>query len=62
MTLTEKLRPWVERLLEAAGNGDAGATQVIELYRLYCDCPTDPGAPALCNAAFDDWLRARGEP
>lgn len=57
--LTEKLRPHVADLQNAAAAGDAGAQRVINLYRLFVACPADPGAPALCETVFDDWMAAR---
>jgi hypothetical protein len=53
--LTELLRPHVAEIQSAAKNGDMKAQQIINLYKLYQTCPQDPGAPALCRAAFDDW-------
>lgn len=57
--LTEKLRPHVRAIQDAAIAGDAKAKQVIDLYMLHVAQPSDPGAPALCHAAFDDWQRSR---
>jgi hypothetical protein len=37
--------------------GDRKAQQVIDLYRMHCDCPNDPGAPPLCEAAFHEWRK-----
>lgn len=54
--LTEKLRPHVDAIKRGAEGGDARAREVITLYRMHCDCPSDPGAFALCGAAFDEWL------
>lgn len=57
--LTELLRPHVSALKSDAAAGDGKAKQVIDLYRLHCSAPQDPGAPALCRAAFDEWIRRR---
>jgi hypothetical protein len=35
-------------------DGDRKAQQVIDLYPMHCSCPNDPGAPALCETAFED--------
>jgi hypothetical protein len=56
--LTELLRGHRMALIKAASNGDMGAVQVIKLYQMHVDCPSDPGAPALCEATFKDWLRS----
>lgn len=55
MSLADDLRPYVPAIKSAAERGDQGAAQIIKLYYMHCACPTDPGAPALCKAAFDDW-------
>lgn len=54
--LTEKVRPHVEALKLSAAAGNKKARQVIYLYHMHVACPSDPGAPALCSAALDDWL------
>jgi len=59
--LTERLRPHVSALLAARKNGDQKAKQVIDLYGMHVRCPGDPGAPALCEAVFDDWILSRCE-
>ncbi len=58
MTLADKLKPYVPAIIDAADSGNAGARQIIQLYRLHCACPSDPGAPALCEAALDDWIKS----
>lgn len=57
--LTELLRPHVAALKIAASNNDVLAKNVITLYQMYIDCQRDPGAPALCRAAFDQWIVER---
>lgn len=57
--LTEKLRPHVQDIKDAAEKGDSTAQRIINLYRLHQDCPSDPGAPALCEQVFDDWMKDR---
>lgn len=57
--LANKLRPSVAALKEAAAKGDKRAQRVISLYQMHVACPADPGAPALCEAAFDEWQQAR---
>lgn len=57
--LTEELRPHVKEIEADAAAGDVLAKQIISLYGMYCRCPSDPGAPGLCRAAFDDWMRSR---
>lgn len=41
----------------AARSGDADALQVVTLYKMLFDCPSDPGALGLCEAALDAFLR-----
>lgn len=57
--LTEKLRPHVARIVTAASDGDEKAQQVINLYQMHVRSPQDPGARALCEATFDDWVAAQ---
>lgn len=57
--LTERLRPYVDELNAARDAGDQMAISVVSLYHLYVACPRDLGAPALCEAAFNDWLKRR---
>ncbi len=57
MSLADTLRPHVQAIQSAAKNGDMKAQQIINLYGMHCRCPSDPGAPALCQAAFDDWMK-----
>jgi hypothetical protein len=56
--LTEKLRPYVNKLKADAEAGCAKAAQVISLYQMHVASPADPGAPALCEAALEDWKAA----
>lgn len=60
MTLADKLRPHVKDIKQAALAGDGAAQNIITLYQMHVACPADPGAPALCEAAFDEWMRATG--
>lgn len=55
--LTEKLRPHVAAIQQAAARGDHAAQQIIDLYRMHCSCPADPGAYAFCNVAFGQWFK-----
>lgn len=59
MSLADTLRPHVAAIKDAAAAGDAKAAQIISLYRMHCSSPSDPGAPALCKATFDDWIATR---
>lgn len=59
MALADKIKPYRDELISAHNAGDESATQVIKLYQMHCASPSDPGAPALCEAAFDEWLEAR---
>lgn len=59
MVLADKLRPHVAAIQMAASGGDAKAQQIVSLYKMHCACPNDPGAPALCEATFDDWMKER---
>lgn len=57
--LTEKLRPHASDIKAAAYAGDAKAIEIIKLHRMWCDVPHDHAAPALCEAAFDEWINKR---
>lgn len=57
--LADRLRPHVPEIQSAAEQGDRGAQQIISLYEMHRRCPSDPGAPALCAAALDNWLSSR---
>lgn len=59
MDITSRLRPYVSDIIASANGGNATAAQIISLHKMHVACPQDPGAPALCEAAFDDWLRNR---
>ena len=52
--LTERLRPHVQAIENAAQGGDEKARQIITLYGMHMRSPQDPGAFTLCEAAFDD--------
>jgi hypothetical protein len=56
--LTELLRGHRMALIKAATNGDIAAKEIIALYQMHVACLSDPGAPALCEATFKDWLRS----
>lgn len=58
-TLADRLRPHVPAIVADAKAGDGRATQIITLYEMHRACPSDPGAPALCEATFEDWLKER---
>lgn len=57
MTLADTLRPYVEKIKMDCAHGCAIAKHVIDTYHLHVSCPGDPAAPALCQAAFDEWRR-----
>jgi hypothetical protein len=59
--LGDRLKPHVPAIEADAKAGNADAQQIISLYQMHVTCPHDPGAPALCAAAFDAWLRKRAE-
>jgi hypothetical protein len=59
VSLIEKLRPHVKAIEAARAAGDRNALQIIVLYEMHRICPTDPGASALCEATFDDWMCSR---
>ncbi len=59
MNLADKIKPHVPEIVAAHNAGDNAATQIITLYEMHRRSPSDPGAPALCEAAFDDWFRTR---
>lgn len=54
--LYDTLKPHVEHIEAGARRGEEKAQAVIRLYHMHMDCPSDPGAPGLCRAAFDEWL------
>lgn len=54
--ITDLLRPHVPAIIKAASAGDPRAAQIISLHGMHVRCPQDPAAPALCQAAFEDWL------
>ena len=62
--ITEKLRPHVAAIQEDVKGGDLElrrhAAAIINLHCMHVDCPGDPGAPALCEAAFNEWKKAKG--
>lgn len=62
MTLADTLRPYVAELKNEAARGCAVAQNIIGLYRMHVACSSDPGAPALCKAAFDEWVSSRKGP
>lgn len=57
--LTELLRPHVGAIQQAAMAGNHHAQEVMSLYKMHCSCPSDPGAPALCRAAFEAWQKEK---
>ena len=63
MDITTKLKPHVKEI-QADVTGDdvelkKHAAAIINLHGLHVKCPGDPAAPALCEAAFDEWKAAR---
>jgi hypothetical protein len=59
MTLADNIRPYVSEIVKEAADGKHDAREIIQLYQLHVACPQDPGAPALCEAAFNQWLEKR---
>jgi hypothetical protein len=57
--LTAKLRPHVDALKADAAAGDKDAQGVIRWYQMHCRCPGDPGAPVICEKAFEAWQQRR---
>lgn len=57
MSLADKLRPYVSRIEAAIKAGDEKARQIVTLYEMHRASPSDPAAPALCEVAFDDWMK-----
>ncbi len=57
--LSDRIKPHVADIIASATAGDENAKQVITLHRMHVACPQDPGAPALCGAYFDAWLKSR---
>lgn len=64
MDITSRLKPHVADIVADAAGDDERlsrmAQQIISLHRMHVSCPRDPGAPALCEAAFNEWVAARG--
>lgn len=58
-TLADKLRPYVLAIQADAAKGNKAASETVSLYMMHCSCPSDPGAPALCEAAFGQWMKDR---
>lgn len=58
-SLAEKLKPHVSAIVAAHEGGDKSATHIIKLYEMHRTCPSDPAAPVLCEAVFDDWMKSR---
>lgn len=56
------VKPHVEALIQAKNRGDKNAAQVIICYNMHVQCPGDPGAVGLCEAALGAWLRSKDEP
>ena len=59
MSLADKLRPHVPEIQSQARGGNEKAARIIDLYQMHVACPSDPGAPALCEAAFDEWMKSK---
>lgn len=63
--ITDLLRPHVADLKADLDANNATVRQyaeaVISLHRMHVSFPSDPGAPALCEAAFEKWQQARAE-
>lgn len=57
--LADKLRSHVADIEADAASGSKKAQAIINLYQLHVACPSDPGAPALCSAAFDEWRKSK---
>ncbi|WP_276122679.1 hypothetical protein [Pararhizobium qamdonense] len=57
--LNAKIKPYVDELDEAVEAGDATAIRIRKLYIAHVADPSDLEAPALCDAALDEWLKAR---
>lgn len=57
--LSDRIKPYATEITRSAAAGNVRAKEVISLYRMHVNCPTDPGAVGLCTAAFDEWLQHR---
>jgi isocitrate lyase len=55
--ITAEIKPFVKEIIADAGAGQSDAAKVIQLHRMHCSAPNDPGAYGLCCAAFDDWKK-----
>jgi hypothetical protein len=56
-TIAQKLKPHVKAIEASASGGCQKAVEIIELYEMHRKSPSDPAAPALCEAVFDDWMK-----
>lgn len=61
MNLNDQIAPHAEAIKRDATAGNTAAKNIIALHRMWVACPSDPGAPALCEAAFKDWLKRARE-
>ena len=58
MNLADKLKPHVSAIQRDAANACPRAMEIINLYTMHRTSPADPAAPALCEAAFDEWRKS----
>ena len=58
--LSERIKPYVERIETQAARGDSLAQQIINLYEMWRAVPNDPGSHGLCEGAFVHWLHREG--
>lgn len=57
--LTERIKPFVPDIIASAEAGCRLAKSVITFHRMWVSCPSDHAAPALCESAFDEWLKTK---
>lgn len=54
--LTEKIKPHAVNIAKQANGGNSKAEAVISLHQMLV-AKAEPCALALCEAAFEDWLK-----
>lgn len=59
MALADELHPYCSEIKRDAERGNRRAEQVLSMYQMHRECPSDPSAPTLCRFFFRDWLGKR---
>ncbi|KKM21581.1 hypothetical protein LCGC14_1633990 [marine sediment metagenome] len=58
MSFYDEIKASAQAIMDDAKDGNLIAQQVINLHRMHCAVPNDPGARGLCEAAFREWKNA----